>query len=549
MKIPTTQLIGLGVLLPLSFFWGYFILGQETLKINQTNWLWGDLAQVYLSWKLYLSDPNAHWLLSNRMSYPLEMNFSLFDPIPILLLTAGKLSNLLPDGQYLGLYFAACIILQGFFGYLTIGEIVKSKIAPNNWKELIKVIGGCFFILTPYTFWRFQGHTALASQWLIVCNIWVSLRTSQLSTNRWLFANCGTLFIISGFNPYLTLMAALSTGVLLVAGYGANSASLRALKLAALGFTAIAGFYVFGFLGAATVDGGGYGAYSMNMLGPFDSNSLALLLPLDIPDATQQQTFEGFNYLGAGLLLMVASTLALLSIKSPNNLPTAPHLLQILMLVAISYLLALSTTLTLSMFKVQLPAPDFLEAILSRFRASGRLFWIGSFWLIVAGFITATSKLEPIKSSTLLFILLVIQLADVTPIAKSIRNSITQFQHLQIPEQDLKLIPKTVDKIMVFPPWQCAQGASPGGVRNYEIFGYLTAKINASTNNFYAARTLAEQKKYHCDYSNFTKNLSKSSVYFLSNKFFQHFKNEIIHQFDCTKSHNIADTIICSPKP
>lgn len=536
-------------MLPLSFFWAYFILGKDTLDISQTNWLWGDLAQVYLSWKLYLSDPNAHWLMSSRMSYPLEMNFSLFDPMPFLLLTVGKLSSFLPDGQYLGLYFTICIILQGFFGYLIIGEIVKSKDAPNNWKELIKVIGACFFILTPYTFWRFQGHTALASQWLIVFSIWVSLRTHQSSVDRWLLANCSTLFIISGFNPYLTLMAGLSTGMLVITGFGSNSAGLRILKLTALGLTAIVGFYVFGFLDAASVDGGGYGSYSMNILGPFDSNGLAMLLPVDIPDATQQQTFEGFSYLGLGVLLMVACTVVLFNIKSSDNSPTEPHPSQILMLVATSYLLALSTTLTFSTFKVQLPTPDFLETILNRFRASGRLFWVGSFWLIILGVTSITSKLKPRQSMILLLALLAIQFADVASIARNIRNSIAQFRNLHISEQDFKLIPETVKMILVFPPWQCAQGGSPGGARNYEIFGQLIAKIAASTNNFYAARTLVEQKKYHCNYSNFEKNLSKTSVYFLSDKFFQNFESKLVRQFNCTKSYSMANTVICSPKP
>lgn len=549
MKTPINSLIGLGSLLFLSFFWALYILGKNTLDITNTTWLWGDLAQVYLSWKLYLSDPNAHWLMSSRMSYPLEMNISLFDPMPIFLLTAGKLADLVPDGQYLGLYFVACIVLQGFFGYLAIGEIVKSKIAPSSWKELIKLIGGGFFILTPFTFWRFQGHTALASQWLVVFSIWVSLKTNHLGVGRWLLANCGALFIVSGINPYLALMAGLSTGALTATGYGSNPACVRALKLSALCLTAVLSFYIFGFLGAASVDGGGYGAYSMNMLGPFDSNGLSLLLPIDIPDATRQQTFEGFSYLGVGLLLLIAFSVALLRIKSPDHPPTAPRLSQILILVAISYLLALSTTLTLSSFKVQLPAPDFLEAVLNRFRASGRLFWIGSFWLIIAGFIVTTSRLNPKKSLILLPALLAIQLFDVAPIAKSVQSSIAQFRHLHISEQDIKLIPNTIDKVMVFPPWQCAQGASPGGARNYEIFGYLTADINASTNNFYAARTLTEQKKYHCNYSKFTDNLSKSSVYFLSGKFFHHFESKLIDQFNCTTSHDMADTFVCSPKP
>lgn len=540
--------VGLVILLLFSSLWAIFILGKNTLKVDQTDWLWGDLALINLAWKIYLSDPAASWLMSNRMSYPLEMNFSLFDPMPILLLTLGRLSNLLPDGQYIGAYFALCVALQGLFGYLIIGEIAKSKEPSTHFNEVTKVIGGCFFILTPYTYWRFQGHTALSSQWLLVMSIWISLRTRNSNTDHWILANCATLFIISGFNPYLTFMAGLSTGILIITGFGSNSIGLRILKLAALGITSITGFYIFGFLGAASIDGGGYGAYSMNILGPLDSNGLALLLPIDVFDATQAQTFEGFNYLGMGVLLMIPITATLFARKSLNNPSITLQIRPILIVIAISYLLALSTTLTLSGFKLQLPTPDFVEIILSRLRASGRLFWIGSFWLIVIGIFGTISKLNPRQAVTLLLTLLLIQLIDVAPIARKIHNSISKFKHLEISEQDSKLIPNNIKNVMVFPPWQCAHGGSPGGPRNYEIFGYLVARIQANTNNFYAARTLAEQTKYHCNFSEFPKNISTNSIYFLSDVFFQKFKPYLADNFSCKNSHDMKNTVICSPK-
>ena len=86
-KAPMSHL----VLVLFALGWGFFVLGKRPLNIFDTGWLWGDLAQTYVAWVQYHADPSAKWLISNRMSWPLSMNFSLFDPMPLLLVTIVRI--------------------------------------------------------------------------------------------------------------------------------------------------------------------------------------------------------------------------------------------------------------------------------------------------------------------------------------------------------------------------------------------------------------------------------------------------------------------------
>ena len=273
-----------------SASWGAFVLGSKPFNFFDTSWLWHDLAQVYLAWAQFTSDPNSHWLNSSKLSYPLELNFALFDPMPIFLLTIGKLSPLLPDRtQYFGMYFLICLILQGVLGYLILKKITSSLIASNFQKEIYCLLGSFFFILTPFTFYRFQQHTALASHWVILLSIWTCISTDTSKFFRWIFLNGLVLLLATGINPYLTLMVLISQGCFLIFCSRRQSKRNLAFHILLLAVITIFGFKIFGFLSASGVRDFGYGVFSMNVLGPFNSNGLATLFPLHLSDPTNGQ--------------------------------------------------------------------------------------------------------------------------------------------------------------------------------------------------------------------------------------------------------------------
>ena len=535
-----------------SVIWGIQVLGYRPLDIYDTTWLWGDLSQVHTAWRQYLSDQTASWLTTNRLSYPLEMSISLFDPMPIFLLISTSIAGFLPENtQYFGTYFLACIVLQGLFGYLAIGEVLKLTLGDEKSNliasYIIRLCGALLFATTPFTFYRFQGHTALSSQWVLVLSIWLSLWTYKRSWKLWAIASGSTMLLCTGINPYLALMAGLSFTITTFVNenIALQSKLKRILYLSAI---ALIGLWSFNFIGGASVSGGGYGTYSMNMLGPLDSNNTANLFKADIYDPTGGQTFEGFSYLGLGLIILFALTIILLRQKKAEM---KNYLIFSGLLIAlVSYLLSLSTKVTLSAETLNIPAPSILTEMLSRFRASGRLFWIGGFWLIIVGITTVAYRMKPKIAASCIAMILAIQIYDVAGVASSVNGSLANFRKLELKPNEIKVEDVAYDSILVFPPWQCDNQNTPGGVRNYELFSAYAAENNLSTNNFYAARTLPEQTNFHCDYEERLSpgNISIKNVYVLSKDLHSRFNASFQKDFDCTIQAEFNDAFVCKGK-
>lgn len=526
-------------------WWAARLLGPAPMDPRNLQWVWGDLAQVYVAWSQYLSDPDASWLSSTRMSYPLPLSISLFDPMPVLLLLARPFAGLVtPGSQYFGYYFVACLVLQGVFGYLAALRTLRLVDAGEGLgSRYVAVLIGVLFATIPYTFYRFQGHTALSSQWVLVLSLWTALATLQWTRLRWCLANAAVVLLATGLNPYLALLVLLSTGGLTLMSARAVRAPEVAIRLAALAFTGAVGLWLFGFMGGSTAQSGGYGIYSMNLLGPFDSNGIAALLPLDVPDPTGGQVFEGYTYVGLGLLLFAtASVLFCVNHRlRPSAFPFAGGFL----VVFVCTLLALSAVVTLAGHVVELPIPKGIHYLLSRFRGSGRLFWMSGFWLILICLAACTLRLGLRRTAVLLTVLVAVQILDVRPIASKVRATTAAAQSLRfsdIPVADYSAV-------LVFPAWQCDNGTTPGGPRNYESVGYLAAAARVPTNNFYAARTPDDQREYHCDYAARLAQIDKRAVYLLSAALMEQYRAGFDPSHVCSPLANSDGAWKCLPKP
>ena len=528
--------------------WGYLALGSTAMDRHNLKWLWGDLAQVYIAWGQYLSDPAAHWLSTTRLSHSLPISIALFDPMPLLLLLIRPLSGLVSGGQqFFGYYFVACLVLQGVFGYLAaLRALALVRMKHYLLGPYIAVLAGIFFASIPYTSFRFQGHTALSSQWVLAMSIWVTLTTLEARRLQWMLANGCVILLATGLNPYLTLMTGVSTSLMAMIMWRKRGFKEVMLRVAFLVVVALAGFVVFGFMGGAGAESGGYGVYSMNMLGPLDSNGKAGLLRIDIPDATGGQAFEGFAYFGLGLLLLIG--LALLSFvkhRAPDNdFPFVPAII----VVALVYILALSSTVTLSTYTWNLPVPDAMLSPLSRFRGSGRIFWIGGFWLILISISATVLRFGALRAATLLTVLMSLQVVDIYPLALNIRQSIATF----LAKAELSGVETDgATSILVYPPWQCDHEGTPGGQRNYEVVGYFAMNRQIPTNNFYAARTPAEQSAYHCDYRARLAQLDPDAIYLLSPKLYSQYQATFDGRFRCSERHDDTEAQdpywICEP--
>jgi hypothetical protein len=529
--------------------WSFFVLGPRPFHIYDTGWLWGDLAQVYIAWAQYTRDTSASWLISNHLSYPLSINFALFDPMPLLLLAFGWMSNFVPDHtQWFGPYFLVCLMLQGVFGYLASQTLIGQNRDP--FVHFYCFVTSLFFIVAPFTFYRFVQHTALASQWVIVFSIYVSLRSRNLATRWWLLANGSAILLASGMNPYLTVMVLISqTGVAL---FGDRSLLLkaRALRLTCMALVAITGLYTFGFTSAGGAIDWGYRIFSMNALGPFDSNGFATLFGLEIKDATGGQAWEGFVYQGLGLLLLLLIASFLFKRRNISNIES-PNLKGFyasgLFVISISYALALSATLSVNAWVWPIPLHLVFEWPLSVFRASGRFFWVGSFWLILLGASVIYYKLGPRRASLLLSVLVGIQLIDVSGIGLYVRKKIGTTNRYEIEQSSIPYDLSKFSHLIVLPPWQCDTRYGPGGGRNYENLGFFSALNKLQTNNFYAGRTPASHSKFHCDPNNHLKDLSHTSLYIFSEQMFKKIAPSDQQKLSC-QTNQKYEFLMCATK-
>jgi hypothetical protein len=168
--------------------------------------------------------------------------------------------------------------------------------------------------------------------------------------------------------------------------------------------------------------GWGFGFYSMNLLSPVVPQTSTLLpgyatwllgpgrngAPFDVIDATGGQAFEGFNYLGLGLLLLcvLAPILAWRRLgRALSRQPFVPVACVALALFALSneVWVAYGRLLTL-------PEPP---SFLRDFRATGRFFWPLAY-LLLAGGAALLWRARPRSAAVLLPLLALLQLADAT---------------------------------------------------------------------------------------------------------------------------------------
>lgn len=498
-----------------------YLLGAQLLDVNNTDWIWGDLSLTHLAWVQFLGSAEKGWLSTTAFSFPLPLSVALFDPLPIFLLVAQWVFSGADAGrQYLGWYFVACTTLQAIFGFLAADRALRmagvSRQAGSTWLAAWVAV---LLATAPFTFNRFQAHAALSSQWVLLLAVWVSLMSVGTSRTRWLVLHVPLTIFLSGVNPYLAVMGLMTSLLLGLAGLRPGDWKEFLFRSCVLSVVWGGGSALFGFLGAAGLATGGYGVYSMNLLGPLDSNGHAFFLPFDVPDPTRGQTWEGFDYLGFGMILLVLSGgVALVKDwlggaaggRGYGAFPLANGLLVILLFL----LLSLSSRVSVGPHVFDIPLPEGVMAMLGKFRGTGRFFWVSGFMLVLVAATVLAKSLGPARLKPVLAILVLVQLVDIRPIALFVRAS------MQAAGRYPPLALGTVrpSAVQVHPPWQCDPWKTPVGVRNYESIGYAAVLQKVPTNNFYAARNPVEQIAYHCDTEARLAALDPAGVYVLNDE-------------------------------
>jgi hypothetical protein len=282
------------------------LLGPSVVHPANVDWLMrGDFSLHFLGWHLYRTGP---WTLplgaTPLLIWPVGSSVGLTDSIPLASAFFKLFDAWLPPVfQFIGLWLVACVALQGVFGAL-LTRLATSRVE-------LQVLGGLIFILSPPLIYRF-GHAALTAHWLILAALYLSLRDgadvpSRRGALAWALLGAATAAI----QPYILLMvvllmlAAFARQVLASPSQLATIARHAALALA-VSWLAL---WQSGSLMVPGEDGltmGGFGAYSANLLTfVMPTEGRTLFSPGPVGYASPWQ-YEGYAYLGAGVLLLCA---------------------------------------------------------------------------------------------------------------------------------------------------------------------------------------------------------------------------------------------------
>ncbi len=483
------------------------LFGVDTLWPTHYSWLLqGDTAQHYLGWQFFRQDP-WQWPPGRILSfgYPLGTTIVFTDSLPLLALLLKPISSLLPpEFQYFGIWILACYVLNGYFGLRLV-----ARYTPH---VALRILGASFFILSPPLLLRGYGHESLMAHWLLLASIDTCLR--GWSWPRWLLWSA----IAALCHPYLLLM---------VLGFMAASAAtavwidkthrLRMVLLQGAGM-GLALALLMGLAGHFSSSGPlqaeGYGYFNMNSLSLIDPlldwSRYIRQRPVH-PDYAVLGNFgqyEGFLYLGAGMIVLVVMALTL-HLARPQ--PLARRWWPLVAVGLLFWLLALSNVVTFGEQRLfTIPLSDALHRALSIFRASGRLGWPAFYLINLAALMLVLRHLPPRTALVVLTAALALQVADQRDKHLEFRGLIQTRMAWQTPLQSpqwaaqaqrakaLVLVPPLPDMTLAYIPFAhlaaryhlATNAANISHVGTSGVGSYGATVLNALQNQQYDPQTL-----------------------------------------------------------
>ena len=351
----------------------FLIAGPHFLNPRNIAWLsGGDPLQHYLGWAFFRNSP-WEWPLGLNPKYGMELGGSIVytDSIPLLAIPFKVISFLLPEPfQYFGLWVLGCFLFQAWFAFKLVGLVSPSL--------LLRALGAVFFVFSPPLIFRMGLHESLMGHFLILAGLYLNLRPQDKKQALWwiLLLSAGALTHFY----FLVMLLVLWVADLLNRAFVKKTSTPKFI-LTEVSITMViltltlwqAGFFaVSGVSGAAR----GFGDFRTNILALFNSRDWSYWLkPINLHDSVEAATGEGFQYLGAGnLLLLLCAIPVLLQRKVALQVLWQKYLFLLLALVAMA-LISFSNHIGIGPwnFRIDLPAP--ILGVLSFVRSSARLFW------------------------------------------------------------------------------------------------------------------------------------------------------------------------------
>lgn len=379
-------------------------VGPRVLQTGNVAWLSkGDPATHYLGW-LFFRNSDWSFPIGLNPRYGLEISNSILysDSNPLLAIFFKLFSYFIPETfQYFGIWLLACFVLQAWFAFKLIGLLTKSP--------LVITLAASLFVFAPPMMFRLQvGHLSLAGHFLILAALYLALCPSL---KRRLISWTVLLTVAAFTHAYLLALVGLIWAADILGGLIKRTVTFKDAMLAVsvgFGMTSLVCWQV-GYFSVSDVGAEGFGFFRMNLLSILNPNGWSYMLR-DIPGAAGE--YEGFNYLGLGLIFLgFCSFPALLSAQTGVLHSAIKKPVLIVVMLALTAF-ALSNQIGIASVGFEFRLPDFLMRIANVFRASGRMFW-PVFYLIYFAIIFLTVRgYSKHVAITVLGLALAIQIAD-----------------------------------------------------------------------------------------------------------------------------------------
>ena len=466
MRRLTTPLILL--MLPVAVFLALY--HPAVLDPANAGWLirGTDNGENALGLHAYLHDRHAGASLqTGLLNAPDGVPVLFTDSNPLVALATKPFAALLPaDAQFVGPWALLCLILNAVFAWLLLRRHAPGQMA---------LWAGVVLLAFPPTLANRFIHTNLMAHWTILAALCLFIDPVRGTKLKW----WGPLIAVTALiHSYLLVMvgAIWASAMLMQFVHGSRRERIDALGQSVV-ILALVGVLAWWMGVGHQQAAGNYGVFSMPLDALWNPGLQAFSTLLPAHEQSAGRGFEGFQYLGAGgLLLVIAAVVTGFSVPArEGEAAVAKRLRHLVPALLVLTILAIA----------RLPLSEGVLALLDPVRASGRLFWPVGYVLVMMA-VLAIYRLSAERAGLILVAFIAVQVLDLAGMIRSVRwQSREADQH--------RLYVRTAD-----PRWdQLIRGSSsiaffPADVtRDLALFqeiSWRAAKLGRPVTSVYAAR-------------------------------------------------------------